>query len=105
MFDGSQLTARVRVVGKDKQAVEFKNSTALTGKLLNKLLMFKNSTALKGKLLNKLLMFKNSTALTGKLLNKLLMFKNSTALTGKLLNNPTKVRPLFMLSHGGSVQC
>ena len=71
MFDGSQLTARVRVVGKDKQAVEFKNSTALTGKLLN----------------------------------KLLMFKNSTALTGKLLNNPTEVKPLFMLSHGGSVQC
>lgn len=32
MFDGAELSARVRVVGKDKQALEFKNSTALTGK-------------------------------------------------------------------------
>lgn len=31
MFDGAELSARVRVVGKDKQALEFKNSTALTG--------------------------------------------------------------------------
>lgn len=33
MFDGAELSARVRVVGKDKQALEFKNSTALTGRL------------------------------------------------------------------------
>ncbi|XP_048754485.2 uncharacterized protein LOC125665730 isoform X2 [Ostrea edulis] len=33
MFDGSRLKARVRVVGTEKQAIEFNNSTTLTGRL------------------------------------------------------------------------
>ncbi|XP_062608391.1 uncharacterized protein LOC134270217 [Saccostrea cucullata] len=33
LFDGSELSARVRVATPDKQALEFKNSTVLTGRL------------------------------------------------------------------------